>query len=209
LDVIQVRIASVSDPLAKSPRATEVALSLVSRAQVMGLLPDDLEEPLRLDTRLLLDIGRAAEVAGVATHAVPMLRRGADLEAALRATLEAIDASPHPSGEWGPARELLGDDVLSRLLGRVSASSIRRYAAGARETPDEIAWRLHVVARILAGLIGSYNAYGIRRWFDRPRTALDGRTPARIVQRAKHEDDPDLQQVIALADALSGAGAAS
>lgn len=207
--MIQIRIASVSDPLAKSSRAIEYALSLVSRAQVMSLLPEGLEEPLRLDTRLLLGIGREAEAAGLATHTVPMLRRGGDLEEALRATLEAIDASPHPVGEWGPARELLGDDLLSRLLGGVSASSIRRYAAGDRETPDETAWRLHAVARILAGLVGSYNAYGIRRWFERPRQGLGGRTPSQVVQRARREDDPALVQAIALSDSLMGAGGAS
>ena len=126
----------------------------------------------------------------------------------VRATLEAVDASPRPEGEWGPARDLVGDDLLARLL-KVSNSSLRRYAGGDRRTPDDVAWRLHVVARLLASLVGSYNEYGIRRWFERSRRALDGATPADVLEQAPSEDDERLQHVLGLADELTGAAAAA
>jgi hypothetical protein len=131
-----------------------------------------------------------------------------DIAEILGATLTAIDASPYPAGEWEPAREFLDDELLSRVLS-ISSSSVRRYAAGLRETPDEVAWRLHVVARVLASLIGSYNEYGIRRWFDRPRTTLGGQTPAEVMRAAENEDDAALNRVLELAGALEGAASAT
>ena len=127
----------------------------------------------------------------------------------LRAVVEALDASPMPDSEWQPARELLGDELLARLVGGVSQSSLRRYAGGARETPDDVAWRLHVVARLLAALLGSYNAYGVRRWFERRRTTLGGLAPAQVLETARDEDDELLLTTLALADDLSGAGPAA
>jgi len=208
--VVDVRIESVAEPLARSPRAVSLAFGLLARAQVMGLLPEDIEQPMRLDAGLLARIADEFEAAGVATHAAARLRlEEPQLEEALEATLEALDASPQPEGEWEPARELLGDDLLGRILGGVSSSSIRRYATGLRETPDDVAWRLHAVARILASLIGSYNDYGIRRWFERRRSALGGKTPAQMLARARDEDDLGLARVLDLAGALVGAGAAT
>jgi len=208
--VVDVRIESVAEPLARSPRAVSLAFGLLARAQVMGLLPEDIEQPMRLDAGLLARIADEFEAAGVATHAAARLRlEEPQLEEALEATLEALDASPQPEGEWEPARELLGDDLLGRILGGVSSSSIRRYATGLRETPDDVAWRLHAVARILASLIGSYNDYGIRRWFERRRSALGGKTPAQMLARARDEDDLGLAKVLDLAGALVGAGAAT
>ena len=100
-------------------------------------------------------------------------------------------------------------DSLARLVGGVSQSSLRRYASGARQTPDDIAWRLHVVARILAALLGSYNAYGVRRWFERRRSALGGLAPVQVLETAKDEDDELLLTAIGLADDLLGAGQAT
>ena len=63
--------------------------------------------------------------------------------------------------------------------------------------------------RLLAALVGSYNDYGIRRWFERRRSTLDGATPAELVEQADSEDDERLRRVIALADELTGAAAAA
>jgi hypothetical protein len=126
----------------------------------------------------------------------------------LRATLEAVDASPRPTAEWAPTRDVVDDELLARLLG-ISISSLRRYAGGERKTPDDVAWRLHLVARLLGALIGSYNDYGVRRWFERRRTALDGATPAEVLEQAESEDDERLRQVLRLADDLTGGTAAA
>lgn len=182
----------------------------------MGFLPARTRSRIDLDREFLEDLANSLRRHGVASIATAALTQAAQAEPvdqaalidALRATLAAVDASPHPDGEWDPARELLGDELLARVLG-ISGSSLRRYAAGDRRTPDEVAWRLHAVARLLAALVGSYNDYGIRRWFERPRNALGGATPSEVVESAKSEDDEGLGRLLSLAEELTGAGAAA
>jgi hypothetical protein len=213
--MIELQIESIDAPLLESAQAASLVLSLVARAQTMGFLP--LREGRdELDRMFLEELAELLRRRGVASRASASLAHAMQAEPlndvelidALRATLDAVDASPHPEGEWAPARELLGDELLARLM-RISASSLRRYAAGDRRTPDEVAWRLHLVARLLAALVGSYNDYGIRRWFERRRSALDGVTPAELLERAEAEEDERLESVLALAEQLTGAGAAA
>ena len=214
--MVQLQIASIETPLLESPLAASLALRLVARAQTMGFLPVRKNRRLALDSDFLEELAELIRRQGVASNATTSLVQAtrtepldeAQLVDALRATLEAVDASPHPEGEWDPARDILGDELLARLL-QISTSSLRRYAAGERPTPDEVAWRLHLVARLLAALIGSYNDYGIRRWFERRRTGLDGATPAELLESAETEDDARLERVLTLAEELMGAGAAA
>jgi hypothetical protein len=119
---------------------------------------------------------------------------------------DQIEMSPQPGGEWAPAVATVGEDLLASLLG-VSVSSVRRYAAGSRGTPQDVAERLHFVALVMADLAGSYNDFGIRRWWARPRSQLGGRAPAALLG----EFDPNGQEaadVARLAASLAGAGAA-
>lgn len=209
--MVSFRIMSIEDPF-RSPGLAALCFGLLSRAQVMGFLPENADVEARLDRQLVGRVGERLARAGVAQEPALLLADpvGGDeqIADALRRTIAAVDASPHPEGEWAPARELLGEELLARLV-HVSPSSLRRYATGARPTPDAVAWRLHAVARILAALVGSYNAYGVRRWFERPRTVLDGRTPAELVAEALTEEDSDLARVLVLAESLTGAGAAA
>jgi hypothetical protein len=206
--VTYFRIVSVEDPLGE-PRVVPLCFALLARAQVMGFLPEDVDGETRLDRALISGVGRRLAGVGVAQEQALALRQAAEqqdgdrIAYALQRTIESVDASPLPDGEWQPARELLGEELLTRLLG-ISASSLRRYAAGERTTPDEVAWRLHAIARILAALVGSYNGYGVRRWFDRPRQALDGQTPAELVAAATDEEDERLRAAIELAESLVG-----
>ena len=206
--MVHFRIVSIADPFGE-PGLVPLSFGLLSRAQMMGFLPEEVGGETRLDHALIEGVGRRLSAVGVAQEQTLALSQataqqdGQQIEQALRRTIEAVDASPQPEGEWEPARELLGDDLLARLLG-ISASSLRRYAAGERTTPDESAWRLHAVARILAALVGSYNGYGVRRWFDRPRRALDGQTPAELVAAATGEEDDRLRAAIDLAESLAG-----
>jgi hypothetical protein len=212
--MIELQIESIDAPLLESAQAASLVLSLVARAQTMGFLPLR-EGRVELDREFLEELAELLRRRGIASRASASLAHAMQAEPlndvelidALRATLDAVDASPHPEGEWAPARELLGDELLARLM-RISASSLRRYAAGDRRTPDEVAWRLHLVARLLAALVGSYNDYGIRRWFERRRSALDGVTPAELLEHAEAEDDDRLERVLALAEQLTGPGAA-
>ena len=211
--MLELRVESVETPLLAAGAAASLALALVARAQVMGFLPT---AAIVLDRDLLVELAEELRKSGIGTLASGSLARAARSEPvdpaaladALRATIEAVDSSPHPQGEWKTARELLDDDVLARLL-KVSNLSLRRYAGSERRTPDEVAWRLHLVARLLAALAGSYNEYGVRRWFERPRSALGGATPAQVLEHADSEDDEAVQRLVALADDLMGAGAAA
>jgi hypothetical protein len=84
----------------------------------------------------------------------------------------------------------------------ISVSSLRRYLSSERQTPDDVAARLHHVALIVGDLLGAYNDVGVRRWFDRPRSALGGRRPAAVLSGNWNPDDPSPRRVRDLAQSL-------
>jgi hypothetical protein len=98
-------------------------------------------------------------------------------------------------------------ESLAALLGR-SRQSIGRYAAGERDTPDDVAARLHFIALVNADLGGSYNERGIRRWWNRPRSTLGNRSPLSVLGAAFDPDSDVAAQVRALAASLVGVGSA-
>ena len=81
---------------------------------------------------------------------------------------------------------------------------IRRYARAIRNTPDEVAARLHWLALVVGDLAGGYNEIGIRQWFTRKRTQLDGRTPEQLLTGQWKPDDPGPRRVRSLAHSLTG-----
>ena len=94
-----------------------------------------------------------------------------------------LEESPLPDTEWPRLVQIFDRDRLAALVG-VSSASAGRYERGERTTPDEVAARLHVLALVVGDLTGAYNTIGVRRWFDRPRSALEGRTPAEVLAGA-------------------------
>jgi transcriptional regulator with XRE-family HTH domain len=112
----------------------------------------------------------------------------------LQEAYQRLEECPSPATEWRGVRELLDDEALAGLLG-ISTPSLRRYARGERHCPDPIAARLHWLALVIDQLEGSYNAYGIRRWFQRPRAALGGQAPQ---ERLTGDWDPDDDAVRAI-----------
>lgn len=139
---------------------------------------------------------------GIARHLPPLTAHPTvtDCGHAADAILSALEASPIPEAEWRPVSEILGDE-LARLLG-ISSSSLARYRSRERTTPDAVAARLHFIALIVSDLAGSYNEFGIRRWFRRERTALGGRAPADILSGGWNPDADDVAQVRDLAQSL-------
>ena len=125
--------------------------------------------------------GHLSAIPGRSSSSVGQ-QSSASLPVCWRGVHDALDQSPAPMAEWPALQEVLGPELLAGLVG-VSASSTRRYASGARATPDPIAVRLHFVALVVGDLAGAYNDIGVRRWFQRPRTRLDGNTPARAARR--------------------------
>ena len=126
----------------------------------------------------LADAGIGRSMVGE-LHRLEHMRRS-EKAALLKKMVDALNESPAPAHEWRAVGDILGLELLSRLLG-ISASSARRYMSGARVTPDEVAVRLHFLAFVVGDLNGAYNEIGVRRWFDRQRALLDGGTPAGLL----------------------------
>ena len=194
-----------------SPQLQALAARAAVRADAMGLLPDRAElsatRPLDAAYTLtrVLDVARDAGIG----RALTMPRDPADEERWERFVLELLDAleeSPLPHTEWVGLERVLGVDLLAELIG-VSSSSLRRYAAGTRDTPDDVAARLHFLALVVGDLSGSYNDIGVRRWFGRRRSQLGGQAPAELLRGAWDPQEEGPEQVRRLAAALLGAPA--
>lgn len=188
-------------PAALPLAVADVACRLIARAEAMGVV-----EPAGSAgyTHDLLD----AALTGLAQHGIG--RRSvheAQVGGDLRRALEALDAevveSPLPPTEWRSMLALFTrPEDLGSLLG-VSASSVQRYAAGTRATPDDVALRLHWLALVVADLSGSYNSFGIRRWFQRPRSRLKGSAPSGVLTEGWDPEDSDARAVADLARELT------
>lgn len=159
-----IRIQAVAEPFESAdPEALRDAVEAIVLADAMGLVEGD--EIERLDVAALRRVARAAAEAGIA--ALPSVALGTrrigpdELAAVLRTLREALEGSAVPAREWAAMVGVFGVDELARLVG-VSASSLRRYAAGTRATPDPVAARLHFLARVVAELKGAYNDVGVR-----------------------------------------------
>lgn len=206
----QIRIRSVSSPLDR-PRLIEPAVNLVRRADAVGLLPD--KEPVeRLDMVLVRRIAEEASAAGVGRNAAVGIlgRPGTDerLASLIERLDEAMTASPLPDRELAGLSRIFDLDTLATLTGS-SAVSLRRYLSRTRHMPDAIAERLHWLALVVGDLLGAYNEVGVRRWFERPRSALDGRRPSDVLRGGWAPDDPAVERIRALAAALAGVGTAT
>ena len=123
------------------------------------------------------------------------------LASLLTTMIAALEASPAPKFEWGGLARVFDAEQLASLL-NISISSLKRYQAGERATPDAIAARLHFLALLVGDLAGSYNDIGVRRWFQRQRTRLDGRAPAELLTGEWDPDDPGARHVRELAREL-------
>jgi len=158
----------------------------------MGLLSSDGETDVSRPTlQKLLDalrVHRFGEDARV--HLAPLRYRSidqldTDVAAAamqkVRELSEALSRSYAPATEGGSMRQMLFDEALADLAG-ISRASLRRYATSERTTPQPVAERLHWIATVTADLAGSYNEFGIRRWFDRPRQQLKGASPRQFLE---------------------------
>lgn len=204
-----LRIASVDEPLASDPGAAWAAANLVARTQVVGALAS-LPEPQELGRRLLAEALDGLSVRGVARDARLALRTAStsgDFRAVVEAANDQVEQSPMPAGTWPVLLDVLGEDLLATLV-HVSPASLRRYTGGQRTTPGPVAQRLHVVALLVADLSGAYNDYGIRRWFSRSRSTLDGASPLELLRGGFDPDGEPAGRVRALATSLRAAGAA-
>jgi len=154
------------------------------------------------------------KIAG-ATHIGPttlvkLQERGAEDPSRLRTLLgelyEELEQSPAPNVEWKPLERFLGPGLLADLL-EISSSSLARYESGDRRTPDDVADRLHSLALLVSDLAGAYNEFGVRRWFERRRGLLGGRSPKEMLGKGWTSSSDRAQQVRALASSLTASPA--
>ena len=195
----------VSDPVPlEADGVARLVYEAARRAEAMGVLDG---EPIhRFDVaagRRVAERARAAGIGRAATAEMANVERpdAADTVAMLRLLITALEQSPVPQLEWRSVSRVFEAEQLAMLLG-ISVSSLRRYQSAERATPDDVAARLHFLALIAGDLAGAYNDIGVRRWFERKRTALGGRTPASMLRGAWDPDDSGPQKVRALAAAL-------
>ena len=110
--------------------------------------------------------------------------------------------SPMSEPELAALLEPFPHDELGTLLG-ASGSSRRRYASGARRPPDDIAARAHHLSIVIGYLRGAYDDIGVRRWFHRRRTLLDGRAPGQLLRGTWTPDSEGARRVLDLARSLT------
>jgi hypothetical protein len=198
-------------------RLHERLLTLLTRASAMGVLAGATVTQIDAQAvqRVLSALHKQGLIGAAPVALAPLLKAGpARLDAATAERMAdsvdqlvaVLDESPAPASEWAPMRAVFGDDVLGDLLG-IAPASLRRYAAGERATPQATAERLHWLAMVVSDLAGSYNDFGMRRWFERPRTQLGGKSPRALLGARWTPDAKAAQQVRALAAVLSGAQA--
>lgn len=180
------------------------------RAEAMGLV--DPQPPGRADLDIVRHLASRVGRAGIAASSVAHLNNveppsREELAGLLETMIAALEASPVPKFEWGGLGRVFDPDDLAALL-QVSASSLKRYQSGDRATPDTIAARLHFLALVVGDLAGAYNDIGVRRWFHRKRTQLDGRAPAAFLKGDWDPDDEGPARVRQLARELVSFSAA-
>jgi hypothetical protein len=203
----QIRIVTVGEPFIGDPEMLSVAVDILTLMDSMGLLQGE-DEIARLDDETLLALSRAAGRAGLAPQAVAQLELpdGRRRDRAIRQLREALQNSPLPRYEWESMASALGIEKLARLVG-VAEGSLRRYMAGKRATPDDVAARLHFLARVVGYLRGGYNDVGVRRWFERQRQVLGGASPESLLSGRWSPEDEPAGAVLELAHSLTGSPA--
>jgi hypothetical protein len=205
-----VRISTVAAPFDR-PALVDPAIRLLRRALALGLLADN-ERVDRLDLELVRRIAQEASAAGIGQDAAVALLQGVSGPNRLAALIERLDdsltESPLPDRELPELLRVFGREDVAVLTG-TSGVSLGRYVAGSRKWPDELATRIHWLALVLSDLAGAYNEFGARRWFERERTQLGGRSPRQVLGTEWDPGSPDVEKVRQLAASLAGVGAAT
>ncbi|HEV8345703.1 MAG TPA: hypothetical protein VGQ16_03960 [Vicinamibacterales bacterium] len=190
-----------------SPDVRRLMFEASRRAEAMGLVePPALGATSSADASAVRLLANRVRRAGIAAAAADQLHNvktpsAEDVAGLLRTLIAALEASPVPKFEWGGLGRVFGPEDLATLI-NVSVSSLKRYQSGERDTPDEVAARLHFLALVVSDLAGSYNDIGIRRWFHRKRSLLDGRAPVALMKGNWDPDDEGPMHVRQLAREL-------
>lgn len=206
-----IQILSIEPPFDSSQIARE-AVAAFATAAAMGLFPEK-GSPRQLTINgasfaSLLDCLSAAGIATAESVESRSLRswEPSRLGDCLRKIQHQLEECPVPQTEWPALQGILGAEMLVCLV-NISPASLHRYGSGERPTPDPAAARLHALALIVGDLQGSYNEFGIRRWFQRRRDLLDGKSPGELLRGDWKPEDPGPSRVRDLARSLAAAPA--
>ena len=206
MDVSVLRITSIKTPFEHPdlyPRATR----FLRRADAMGLLDQPIEE---LSAAMLCRVARSLSSRGLARDLAALLSGStpsqSDLVRYLDSATAALEESPVPAAELSKLTTVLGPDRVCEFL-EISPASLQRYQRGEREAPDDVGDRAHFLTSVIAALEGTYNDFGIRRWFERPRTAFDGRSARQLLGRRWTTDSDAARRILDAAESLQHLGA--
>jgi hypothetical protein len=99
----------------------------------------------------------------------------------------------------------LGHELVTGLL-EISAASLQHYPNGDRQVPDVVAEQAHFLTSVISALEGIYNEFGVRRWFERSRSAFDGQTACQLLGHGWVPSDEPARRVLAAAESLQELG---
>jgi hypothetical protein len=206
-----LHVESTVEPFTK-PEVAGPTFRLLKRADAMGLFTKPI---LKLDMSAFREVVQSLRKAGIGREvdqATGMLGSSKPGSAAILRWTEiltdALEESPAPEYEWRRVATLFQSEPeeLADLLG-ISLSSLKRYSTKSRETPDDIAGRLHFLALLTGDLAGAYNDIGVRNWFKRKRVLLDGKAPKDLLHGDWQPGSPNPERVRALARSLAASSA--
>jgi hypothetical protein len=206
MEVPNIRIESIMPPFEKEdlyPRATR----FLRRADAMGLVDGPIRE---LSLEVVRKVAQRLSERGLASDSAARLTSGkpsaGELSRYLDAALLALDESPVPSAELTKLNSTLGHELVAGLL-EISAASLQRYQNGDRQVPDAVAERAHFLTAVISALEGIYNEFGVRRWFERSRSAFNGQSARQLLGQGWVPGDAPARSVLAAAESLQELGA--
>lgn len=210
-----VQVESAEEPFTK-PEIAGPTFGVLKRADAMGLFTKTIP---KLDFPAFREVVQSLRKAGIGRQAEPAVDfftagtpskrfNSGEILRFMKVLTEALEESPAPAYEWRRIATLFQPEPedLAKLLG-ISLSSLRRYRSKDRETPDDVAGRLHFLALLTGDLAGAYNDIGVRNWFRRKRALLDGKAPKDLLQGDWRPGDPGPERVRALARSLAAGSA--
>jgi hypothetical protein len=92
--------------------------------------------------------------------------------------------------------------AAAAVLLAIPTADLRAYRDGSHAVPAVVAGRIRYLVLVTDQLVGAYDPAGVRRWWQRPRVALDGRSPRGALGRDWDPVDSNASAVLALARSL-------
>ncbi len=210
-----VQVQSVEEPF-KKPEIVGPTFGVLKRADAMGLWTKTIP---KLDFHAFREVLQSLRKAGIAREAEPAIQffainslpkdfNSREFLRYIKVLTDALEDSPAPAYEWQRVISFFQSqqEELADLLG-ISVSSLRRYNSKERETPDDVAARLHFLALLTGDLAGAYNDQGVRNWFWRKRTLLDRKAPKDLLRGDWRPGDSGPERVRDLARSLAAGSA--